>query len=224
MSAPTAARWLIVPRITTGTRRLAAGLGRWLAATDLKGWTRFRGVLGRLTGTAFIAWFLGGMLWAMGTPPWAMVPVWLGCALFASYREQRDADDERAAKQAEEIDPVAFAELLHDVARGGNVHLTAIRAQLAEETGRDWDVLALCRAAGIRTRPVRVPGAAPAVTTGIHKTDLPPLPRVDGGAPGGVVSAGHAANNNSNNTTVEAIGGGAAWLIKHGPSPRQEAR
>jgi hypothetical protein len=214
VSTPATGRWLIVPRISTGTRRLALGLGRWLAATDLKKWARARGVLGRFLGTGFIAWFLGGMLWALGTPPWAVVPLWLGAAMAASYRDQRDA-----AETDKEFNQAAFIELLHDVAAGGNVHLTAVRAQLLKETGKDWDVLALCRAAGITTKAVRVTGADPAVTTGIHRTDLPPLPRGSSGTPEGVLTS----NNNSNNATAEEVSEGVV-IVHTGPSIRQEAR
>lgn len=216
MSTSATGRWLIVPRIGTGTRRLAVGLGRWLAGTDLDGWARARGVAARILGTGLFAWFLGGMGWALGTPPWAVVPLWLGAAMAASYRDQRDATD----ADDKGLTPGAFLALVHDVARGGNVHLTAIGARLLEDTGRDVDVLALCRAAGIRTKAVRVPGADPAVTTGIHKRDLPPLPRSNGDSPEGALTS----NNNSNNTTTVQIGGGAAWINRHGPSTRQEAK
>lgn len=215
MSAPATGRWLIVPRISTGTRRLTIGLGRWLGGTDLQGWARARGVAGRIFGTGMFAWFLGGMGWALGTPPWAVVPLWLGAAMVASYRDQRDATED----VAEELSPVDFLALVHDVARGGNVHLTAIAARIAEATGLEVDVLARCRAAGIKTKAVRVPDADPVVTTGIHKRDLPPLPRSSGGNAKGALTS----NNNSNNTTTEQIGGGAGWINRHGPSTRQEA-
>jgi hypothetical protein len=122
--------------------------------------------------------------------------------------------------------PAEFLELLHDLSAGRNLHLSAVREQLVEETGRDWtaqDVTALCRAASVPTRPgVRVPGADPAVTTGIHRADLPPLPRPSSDTPVGVVGAGQGDNNNTN-TTVEEIGQ-AGLLIKQGPPIRQEIR
>lgn len=212
-------RWLIVPRIATGTRRLALRLGHWHTGHQLKGSARVRAVLARVLGSGLVTWFVGGMLWALGTPPWAIVPIWLGAALAASYRDATDTTDE-----PEGYGTAEFIELVHDVARGGNVHLTAIKAQLVEETGRDWDVLALCREAGITTKAVRVPGADPVVTTGIHKRDLPPLPPSSSGTPDGVVAAGQPANNNSNNARIREIGGGAAVVIHTGPSNHQEAR
>jgi hypothetical protein len=127
---------------------------------------------------------------------------------------------------ADGMAPVEFLELLHDLSAGRNLHLSAVREQLVEETGRDWtaqDVTALCRAASVPTRPgVRVPGADPAVTTGIHRDDLPPLPRPSSDTPVGVVGAGQGDNNNTN-TTVEEIGQ-AGLLIKQGPPIRQEIR
>lgn len=225
MSAPATGRWIIVPRITTGTRRMGTGLRRWLAGHGLKGAARARGVAGRIVGTLFIAWFLGGMLWALGTPPWAVVPLWLIAALVASYRDAADATTAKAGP-TQAIPPEAFVELLHDLAQGGNVHLAKVREQLTAETGRPWTAQAvtdLCRAAGIPTKQVRVPGATPAVTTGVHRADIPPLPHASSGAPGNGVGAGHDANNNTN-TTVEPIGGGAAVIVKHGPSTRQDTR
>jgi hypothetical protein len=221
MSATTG-RWLIVPRIAAGTRRLAVQLGRWHTGRPLTGWARARAVLARALGGAAVTWFIGGMLYALGTPPWAIVPIWLGTALAASYRDATDKPAEA------ELTAEAFAELLHDLAAGGNVHLNRVREQLAEETGRPWsgpDVRALCDAAGIRVRDgVRVPGATPAVTTGIHRDDLPPLPQSSSSTPVAVVGAGQHANNNTNTPQVEEIGGGAAVIVKTGPSNRQEAR
>lgn len=140
-----------------------------------------------------------------------------------------DQDDEPGPDDADEdndeqlLDTDLLADVIHAVARGGNVHLTSIGKRLHAETGQHWDVLTACRAAGIRTRPVRVAEADPPVTTGIHRTDLPPLPRF-GSPPEGVVSAGHPDNNTNNNTlSIEEIGEGGR-LIKHGPTDRQEAR
>lgn len=223
MSAPQAGRWLFVPRIATGTRRLAAQLSRWHTGHGLKGRARARAVLARWFGSLAVTWFVGGMLWALGTPPWAVVPAWATVAFIASYRDVQDA----AETAGEPYGPAEFLELLHDLSGGGNLHLSRVREQLSEETERDWtaqDVTALCRAAGVPTRPgVRVPGAQPAVTTGIHRDDIPPLPRGGSGTPVGVVGAGQHPNNNTNTPTVEEIGGGAAVIVK-GASIRQEAR
>lgn len=210
-------------------RQLAAGTGVILRGLAWAGeWreTLARWILAAIAG----AFTLSGAV----LHPWLwLVLAALGVtAAFAAAPElepedgEEDEDDEPGPDDADDeeqlLDADLLADTIHAVARGGNVHLTAIRAQLREETGRVWDVLAACRAHGIRTRPVRVPGADPAVTTGIHRTDLPPLPRAES-TPVGVVSAGHPDNNNTNNTTVEPIGEGGR-LIKHGPARRQEAR
>ncbi len=170
-----------------------------------------------LTGAALHPW-----LWPVFGLGWA-------AAAFAAAPELEPAEDDGEPGPDDQdddeqlLDADLLADTIHAVARGGNVHLTAIGARLQAETGQHWDVLAACRAHGIRTRPVRVPDADPPVTTGIHRTDLPPLPRA-GSAPVGVVSAGHPDNNNSDNTlTVEAIGE-PGRLIKHHPAARQEAR
>jgi hypothetical protein len=183
-------------------------------------------------------WFLAalvGSLAACGAAlhPW-LAPIlllaWLAAANAAAgpLDEDDQDDDEPSDDEEEPIDSAAFVELVHDVARGGNVHLSTIRARLAEELpSYDWtagDVTALCEAAGIRTRKgVRVPGATPAVTTGIHHTDLPPLlSPASGPTPVDVVSAGQRSNNNTNITT-EDIGEGG-WINRLGPSIHQEAR
>jgi hypothetical protein len=145
--------------------------------------------------------------------------------------EDEDGQDDDPDDEPEPdglIDADAFTELVRDVADGRNVHLATIRAQLALETGREWSaaaVTALCDTAGIPVRKgVRVPGAQPAVTTGIHHTDLPaPHSPASAHPPVGVVPAGQHSNNNTNTPTVEKVGEGAA-IIKRGPSIRQEAR
>jgi hypothetical protein len=208
-----------VNRLATGTGVILRGLawagewqetlGRWILAA-------IAGSLA-LTGAALHPW-----LWPV------LALLWMGGANAAAGPD-REEDDEQQEQGDAEIDQGAtesldsdiLIEVVHDVARGNNVHLAAIRARLLEETHRDWDVL---RAAGIPTKPVRVAGADPAVTTGIHRTDLPPLSPAHGATHGDVVSAGHHDNNNSNNTpTVEQIGQ-AGLIVKHAPSIRQEAR
>jgi hypothetical protein len=210
-------------QLTTGTRIILRGLawaGEW--RETLARWI-LAAIAGSvaLTGAALHPWL------------WPVFGIgWMAAAFAAAPEPAEDdgeaqdeagPDDEDDADDEQLLDADLLADTIHAVARGGNVHLTAIRAQLREDTGRVWDVLAACRAHGIRTRPVRVPGADPAVTTGIHRTDLPPLPHPLS-APGGVVSAGHPDNNNTNNgITVEEIGE-PGRLIKHGPTARQEAR
>jgi hypothetical protein len=182
-------------------------------------------------------WFLAalvGSLAACGAAlhPW-LAPIlllaWLGAANAAAgpVDEDEQDDGESVDDEDEPIDSAAFVELVHDVADGRNVHLVEIRRQLALETEREWtaaDVAALCEAAGIRTRKgVRVAGATPAVTTGIHHTDLPPLPSpASGSTRVDVVSAGQHSNNNTNTTTVPIGVGGMS--VRLGSAATQGVR
>jgi hypothetical protein len=225
-TAPTKGRWLILDRLAAGSRTLAAGGAAWAAARDVET-KRGRASLGRLLGGGISVAFVGGTVWALsrGVLLWGSVVLGVLSAWVAGGTERPAEGTVDAGASA--LDPRAFLELLHDLAQGGNVHLVTVREQLAEETERPWsarEVSALCHAAGITTKTVRVPGARPAVTTGIHRDDLPPLPSPASGAPVGVVAAGQSGNNNSNNTvTVEEIGQ-AGVVVKTGPSIRQEAR
>lgn len=204
-------------RLTTGSMIILRGIawaGEWRE-------TLARWVLGTIA-AALALTALALHLWLV---PVALL-AWMAAANLAAGEEAETADDDEDEDQDDEdgqqlLDADDFAELVHEVADGRNVHLTAIGQRLLEETGRGWDVLALCRAHGITTKPVRVAGADPAVTTGVHRHDLPPLPRPLSGAPVGVVVAGQHDNNNT--PTVTPIGQ-AGLLVKHGPSIRQEAR
>jgi hypothetical protein len=211
----TKGKWLIGDRLAAGCRALAAGGAAWFAARDVEK-RRGRTAVARLLGGGLSVSFVGGTVYALsrGALLWGSVVVGLMSAWVAGGPQERQ---ERAPQG---LDPAAFLELVHDVAGGGNVHLTAIGDQLSAETGRCWDVLALCRAAGIPTKPVRVAGADPAVTTGIHRYDLPPLPRSS--REGAVVDVS-AGQDDNNNTTVTEVGQ-AAVIVKHGPSIRQGVR
>lgn len=219
-------RWLILDRLAAGCRALAAGGVAWAAARDVEA-KRGRASAGRVLGGAVSVAFVGGTLYALsrGVLLWGSVLLGLLSAWVAGGSEQPAQAD---AGQPDGYEPAVFLELLHDLARGANLHLVTVRDQLQQETGRPWSgpqARALCDAAGVRVRDgVRVPGARPAVTTGIHRDDLPPLPSPTSGVGGGVVGAGQDANNNTNNgLTVEELGQ-AGVIVKHGPSTRQEAR
>lgn len=217
-------KWLILDRLAAGCRKLSASAGAWLAARDLKE-HRGRAQLGRFLGGVLSLLFVGGTVYALsrGLLLWGSVVVALLSAWVAGGPQQ-PAEEDTAV-----MDPETFLELLHDLADGGNLHLSRVREQLAEEVpGVDWHgpaTVALCDAAGVPVRRgVRVPGASPAVTTGIHRADLPPLPRSLSEGAGGAVVAGHTDNNNSNTPTRTEVGGGAAWINKTGPDIRQAVR
>jgi hypothetical protein len=204
-------------RALRGCDHLLRGAAAWFTAADIEKHA-VRAAVGRAIGGALAGWFTGGLAYELGPIAWSASGLVLALSVWAAGAPA--VEDEEEQPDIDGMDPAVFLELVHDVAAGGNVHLTAIGEQLREETGRSWDVLALCRAAGIPTKPVRVPGADPAVTTGIHRHDLPPLPHPLSEGAVGVVSAGEADNNNT--PTVTPIGQ-AGWINSYG-SIRQEAR
>jgi hypothetical protein len=207
-------------RVLCGIDNLLRGAGVWLTAADLDE-RRVRAAIGRATGGVIAGWFAGGLAYELGPYAWSATGAVLALSVWVAGQPVDGVEED-----TDGLTPGEFLGLLHDLSAGRNLHLSTVRQQLVEETGRDWtaqDVTALCRAAGVPTRPgVRVPGADPVVTTGIHRLDLPPLPHPTSETPVGVVGAGHDANNNTNNTTEP--NGQAGLLIKHGPSIRQEAR
>lgn len=207
-------------RAVRGVDALLQAAAAWLCAADVEE-HRVQAAVGRAIGGTLSAGFVGGVAYELGPYAWSAGGVLLALSVWVAGAPATEVDE-----GIDGMGPGEFLELLHDLSAGRNLHLSAVREQLVEETGRDWnaqDVTALCRAAGVPTRPgVRVPGADPVVTTGIHRADLPPLPHPSSGAPVGVVGPGQDANNNTN-ATVEEIGQ-AGLLIKHGPSIRQEAR
>lgn len=230
MSATTQAKpgkgkWLIMDRLAAGCRALAAGGAAWAGARDVEA-KRGRASLARIVGGTLSMAFVGGTLYALsrGVLLWGSVVVGLLSAWVAGGSEQAE---QATAGQPDGYEPGVFLELLHDLAQGSNLHLIRVREQLQEETGRPWSgpqARALCDAAGVRVRDgVRVPGARPAVTTGIHRDDLPPLPSPASGSGSGVVGAGQAANNNTNKAPTVTEVGQAAMIVHTGPSIHQEA-
>ncbi|WP_329177836.1 hypothetical protein [Streptomyces sp. NBC_01477] len=223
----------------TRAARTRTGIRAWLGESTSQVDTVLRWVM--LAGAGWAAWTIGKITLGAGSHAvtgarWLMWPAAVTLTV-AAYRAggKAPAADVQEEPEEESGEPTSPTEpepddadrltvAIHDAARGGNVHLTAIAAKLAADTGRQWDVLALCRTHGIRTRPVRVPDADPAVTTGIHRMDLPPLPHPLSAPPVRVVAAGQADNNNTNRPSVESIGEGAAVIVKAGPAIRQGVR
>ncbi|WP_435173272.1 hypothetical protein [Actinacidiphila sp. bgisy145] len=224
-------------RIVRGCDQLRRSCTAWLTATDLPAKERVPASIGRALGGIIAAGFTGGVAYELGPIAWATagvltaLSVWVAGTPNPDNDEDQDdevePDDQEPGSDEQLLDVDAFTELVLDVACGANVHLRTIRMRLIEETERPWadhEVTALCRAAGIPTRPgVRVPGAQPAVTTGIHHTDLPPLPDPSPGAPVDGVAAGQHDNNNTNTPHVERIGEGGA-VIKNAPLQQEAVR
>lgn len=82
-------RWTVGDRIVNGTNSLAGQLSTWLACRELdgkkvKGQQRAKAVLARGSGTFVLAWFLGGIMYALGVIWWAPIPLWILSALVAS--------------------------------------------------------------------------------------------------------------------------------------------
>jgi hypothetical protein len=208
-------------RAIRGVDALLHATRAWLTAADVEK-HQVRAAVGRAIGGMLSAGFVGGVAVELGPYAWSAAGAVLALSVWVAGAP--------AAEVEEDIDgmgPAEFLELLHDLSAGRNLHLSAVREQLVEETGRDWtaqDVTALCRAAGVPTRPgVRVPGADPAVTTGIHRVDLPPLPHPTSGTPVGVVGAGQHPNTNTNKAEAHEVSEGVV-IVTTGPSIRQEAR
>lgn len=195
-------------RIGTGCAVIGRSCTAWLGAVEYEGRQRTGAVIGRAAGGVATGWFVGGIAYAIGPWAWATAGALLAASVWAAGRPGGGDEEEPAG---EELSGAAFLELVHDVAQGGNVHLSAIREQLAEETETEWSgpaTRALCDAAGIRVRDgVRVPGARPPVTTGIHRDDLPPLPQPLSQRAVDDVAAGHRDNTNTN-TGVRYVGEG----------------
>lgn len=195
-------------RIGTGCAVIGRSCTAWLGAVEYEGRQRTGAIVGRAAGGVATGWFVGGITYAIGPWAWATAGALLAVSVWAAGRPGGTDEEEPAD---EKLSPAAFLELVHDVAQGGNVHLSAIREQLAEETETEWSgpaTRALCDAAGIRVRDgVRVPGARPPVTTGIHRDDLPPLPQPLSQRAVDDVAAGHRDNTNTNGAGEQYVEG-----------------
>ena len=147
---------------------------------------------------------------------WVFAALWI----VAAWRAAPGPAKGSKGGKGEGLHPADVVELLHELAGDSNVHLSRVRKQLVEETGRRWsdrDVRKLLETAGIQTRhSVRVPGQGVAV--GVHRADLPsPSPTAFGRGPRGSEEAGQPATRPS----VEDIGGGAGRVIRYPDERRQ---
>jgi hypothetical protein len=148
-------------RIATGTRLLAAQLRAWLAAGDLTtekglplaGAALMKARAGRVLGAFVLAWFVGGILLALGVIAvgdillaaslifWGALALWVLAALVASAgMEQPRPEPEEQAEPERPVEPAGPAyhaerllllEALDEItAHTGNIHLMHLWEQL----------------------------------------------------------------------------------------------
>lgn len=82
-------RWVIGDRIATGTNNLSGQLSTWLACRELdgkkvKGPERGKAILARASGGLAVAWFLGGIMYALGVVWEGPLVLWVLSSLVAS--------------------------------------------------------------------------------------------------------------------------------------------
>lgn len=170
-------------RLASGTALLVSRYCVWLWADGIKAG------LVRLAGGLAAVGFIGGVCLAA---PGLLAPVAAAWCLGAWYTGRPDASDgdDETGDAPDGEDELDFLTLLHDLmADADRIHL----AQVAEHVFGDPDATATvreaCAAAGVPiTRGVRVPGRA--VSTGLYRRDLPPLPDHSPTDPVAVVGAG----------------------------------
>lgn len=135
--------------------------------------------------------------------PLLMVVAWIA-APYAPKKKAQGAADGAPATPAEvplpEVARDEFVALIHDVLGTlSGAHLSTLTTALTVRAGGPWqipDVRALCETHGVPVRPA-VRGLQKRVSPGVHRDDLPPLPRPlpEGvrSSPGTVVIAGREA-------------------------------
>jgi hypothetical protein len=209
----------------TARRRATAarqGIGGWLADATGALDTALRWAL--LAAAGWLALHLAGLplhaLRRLAAHRWLLWPAALGWCT-AAYRTGADpgrgeapaapADDE-SDPQHTTPDETALASLLHQLADGTRgLHLTTLadelRTHYPAQQWRTRDVRALLAEHGVRVRDgVRLPGTG--VREGVHRDDLPPLPRATEHPAGPDETAGQDSNNNSNNSRTTRFPGG----------------
>lgn len=169
-------------RLAAGTVELTSRYYIWLWADG------FKAAAARITGGVTAAGFLAGICLAAPILTIPTAAVWCLAAWHAGPTETREeeADDEPDDSE-EEPDILAVLHHLLDDAKA--IHLAQIAEYLYDDPAATATVRELCAAAGVPiTRGVRVPGRA--VSTGVHRRDLPPLPDHSPTDPVAVVGAG----------------------------------
>jgi hypothetical protein len=198
-------------------RRMVTGIGAWLKAGE--GVSDFMVRVVFLGIPVVLVW---GLLSISVAFMWVVAFMWIVAAWRAVAQPAKGA---KGGKD-DGFHPDDVAELLDELMGESNVHLSRIRKQLDEETGRRWsdaDVRKLLEAAGIQTRhSVRVPGQGVAV--GVHRADMPsPSPTAIRRRSRGPEEAGQPTTATATPLTVEDIGGGAGRVIRHPGEHRQYA-
>lgn len=160
---------------------------------------------GRIIGTSCACLFGGSLLLASPSLWWPTAAGWLIACWYHRPTEQATTDD---------IDPDKFLVDLHlMIGDRKGMHVATIAEQYLNDRAATKQIRALCNATGVKVSAgIRVDGA---VSTGIKRADLPPLPQPLLAAAAAAVSAGQDSNNNSNNTPTGQPREG--YLIKDRP-------
>lgn len=165
-----------------GSSRMSTAVGGWLAV----------GLVPRLLMVLLACGFIKGLPWT-GRIVTTAAAGWVVTALVLGYRAPA-GEAAGGPPAAPGLDPAAVARALH--------HVAAPNAQLqptADALGAPVPALrqALQEMGVPIARGVRQKGRR--VSTGVKAADLPPLPPIEGGSPGGVLTS----NNNTNNTDAD---------------------
>lgn len=115
-------RLIVLDRIADGTRSLVRQFRAWLVVADLKGQERAKTATARSAGAMASAWFVGGILYALGLLWWGAVGLWLVSALVAGKPKTTAAPAAKPRPRDRGREQLLAA--LDDVTRGATgVHL-----------------------------------------------------------------------------------------------------
>lgn len=156
---------------------------------------------------AAFPWVAYVVVGVLGTLGWQKVTSWIG--------RRRETDGEPEAEQREPVTALDIIEALHAVA-APHVFLADLAAEL--DVSKE-DARALVENLGMRVRRAVRNGDDTGV--GVHKTDLPPLPRLSSEDPVDGVDQGQPTNQHA--VTVEELGL-AGRLVKDGSEAARHHR
>lgn len=170
-------------RLGAGTVALARRYRIWLWEDGA-----WRGLVRVVGGVAALG-FTGGVFLAA---PVLIVPAVGGLVLAAWANGKASDGEEEGETEPEDYSPEEFLGHLHELmAATDRLHLAQIAEQLYADETATGQVRDLCAAAGVTITPsVRIKGRQPAVSTGVYRKHLPPLPEGAGEGGVAVVSAG----------------------------------